>query len=252
VDDGVEGIPLERDIGPVAFDLHRYATMKGAEAKRFLAQLSADYRLLPLLFAAEDARQRAITCLEAQLGMAIEDFALRLFMFSGGVEGPPSNLIRHTLEELTKEPYSIRSLPFNTGRFLDEDSGQAISRLFSDWFKFRDNAWDGPEIASLVGGQSAEALRASLAQVDASNVNRDYRLGGIPVCDVIICIQQVLHARPQGRSRSDLSTEARVLLETLVAADAQGLPLQTASLETWAELQACYPGLYVTMRRTRV
>jgi hypothetical protein len=248
VDDETEGIPLSRVIGLVAFDLHRYATSIGNEAKLLALQLAAEPTLMSLCFAAMDYRKRALARLTDQLGISVDEMTVFLYLWSMIVEHKshehPPGFGDDFWAQLTHD--YIQS-PIQEAQ-LDEGLHQAIRHLFDDFFKLRENIYDGLRIVDLLRGRTPKNLLDSLMCADVTRLDRDYRLDGMPLRDALLTIQEIVHLwRRVKNTESALSQVAQRVLDALMTGDGPGVLLVQVPVEVWAELQGARPDVYAKL-----
>lgn len=250
--DEYAGIALSPDVGHVAFDLYRYARATGEEAKALSEQLAQDERLLPTLFAAADYRRQTMKQLEVQLGLSAEELALALYVAMLTVEGLPDQRPPGFDDAFWND---IASLCASRRMItLDEEQRQAIHDLFDDFFKLRDNMYDGPQIARLLGRYTTEALLTLLAQVDVTQLDKDYRMGNIPLRDVLETIQEGMRGQiTTGSGCTSLSPAAQSVLAAFATNEEYGVLLHQVPVEVWDQIRSArpevYTGLWVTVAR---
>lgn len=248
VDEG-EGIPVSRDIGHAAFRLHDYAKATGDEAKVLARHLTQDERLLPLLFAVADYRRQVLARLETQSGMPADELSLRLYVLLVLVEGPPDERPPGFGDTFWAQIEAAHARFSLWGHRLDERLGQAMWHLFEDFFKLRDNVYDGLRITRLLGGREPGTLLDPLVQVDVARLDKDYRLGGVPLKDVLTMVQETIRLwRRADDKGGTLSPAGQALLDALLAAGERGIPLGKVAEETRVELREKRPGVYAAVR----
>jgi hypothetical protein len=244
VDDDQDGILLSREIGMLAFDLCRYATATGIEAKALQAQLAAATTLIPFHFRAQDYRRRLWQQLEQQLGMRLELLALSLYVFALAVNGeamfripacPPA--FWSWLTELN------RRYRWQQGYF-DEKIWKSIESLFADFFELRRAFYDGVRIQRLLEENDYHSLLERLCQINALQINKDYLLGGQPIQSVLQAVQTSIKKceRPE---KVALSRPAQQLLDAL---ERRALPLVEVPAETLEEIRTLQPEVYAALR----
>jgi len=212
VDEG-EGILVRREIGLAAFRLHDYATATGNAAKALAAALAQEARLLPLLFAAAEYRLAVRTRLEAQLGMKVDQLALALYTWLAVVEGLPAERPPGFGDGFWAQVEAARARLSLWGDRPDEALCRAIRHLFEDFFKLRENVYDGPWIARWVRGRGPEAWLEALMEVGPGRLERDYRLGKKPLRDALTFVQGTIRRWQEAGGATDvLSLAARAVL----------------------------------------
>ena len=250
VDDEAEGIPLSREIGLLAFDLHRYAMATGREAKAMTAQLASEPQIASLLFAATDYRQQALRRLTEQLGMPVDELALSLYVLSLIVNGTPDPCppgFDIILGKLTKHA-SVWSPQW--GELITDQVQLVIHLLFEDFYRLRNNVYDGARVAKVVSGRSSvEALLAPLLEVEVSRLDEGFRLGDTWLRDVLTMVQEALHRSLRQADAGDaLSPTARNVLRALITVDGRGVLLSEVPTGVWVELQSGEPEVYTSLR----
>ncbi len=249
VDDETEGVPLSREIGLAAFDLHRYAAATGDEAKTLTAQLAIEPNLMSLQFAAMEYRQRALTRLVDQLGMMADEMALSLYVLSLVIKSPTAECPPGFDTSFWAQVSQVHMLFLRQGYQLDEELHKTTWLMFEDFFKLRENLYDGPRVAQLLSGRAPEALLEPLAQVDPTRLDKDYRLGGVPLREVLANAQEVIrHCQQTEDTGRAISLTTQRVLEVLQAANGQGILLSQVPAEVWIDLQTVKPDVYAKLR----
>jgi hypothetical protein len=250
VDDESLSVLLARAIGPVAFDLYRYATATGDEAKHLLAQLAGEPLLLPAQLAAADLRRKAISRLEVQLGISVEYLSLQLYVLLCLVEGQPAGRVPGFSDEFWAQPQPtcIRASP--RAAELAAAGGDAICRLFDDWFRLRENVFDGQAVERLLNGRTLQAVLTPLVSVNSAQVDRDYWLGKQRLSEVLTqacsLTEEVLTSPAHGEAT--LSPIVQNWLVRFHASGEQGLQLSELPVGVLADLQANRPDLCSVLR----
>ena len=236
VDADGDGIPVGREVGLPAFDLHRYATATGAEARALEASLAGEAGLLPVFFAAGGYQRRMAAQLENELGLGLEELGLGLYAW-GLVHFEASIL----------EPVSPRTplqnwLPGRSPVYLPVDEVQQAATwqewqaLFDDFFQLRENLYDGQRLRALGTGWLVADLFAALLSVDPARIDRSYRWGKRLLANALADWQVLIrHAAPVD-AHSPLSPPAQHWLARLAQAGPDGLPLTNLPAEILAEL----------------
>jgi energy-coupling factor transporter ATP-binding protein EcfA2 len=247
--DEYDGIALSPKIGHTAFELYHLARVSGDEAKILSVQLAQDERLLPALFAAVDSRGQAMAQLEAHLGISVEELALALYVVVLTIDELPALRPPGLNDTFWHEIVSLQVL--HSTIILDEKQRQTIYGLFDDVFKLRDNVYDGPRIARLLERHTPEALLTLVTQINAARLNKDYRLGNMPLRDMLETTQGGLrHPTAMNGDKVDLSPVAQMVLAALTTDEEQGIPLNRVPAEVWSELQFAKPEIYKALRVT--
>jgi hypothetical protein len=209
-------------------------------------RLTQDERLLPTLFAAADYRRQITKQLEAQLGLSAEELALALYVVVLTIDGLPDQRLPSFDDAFWNEIASLRAS--HRMIMLDEKQRQAIRDLFDDFFKLRDNVYDGPRISGLLRGCTLASLLDILTQIDITTLDKDYRLGSIPLKDILEMMQEELEQRAiQKHKSTNLSPSAEAVLVALTTDKMHGVPLGQVSAEVWNELQSTRPDMYARL-----
>jgi hypothetical protein len=250
VEECIGGIFLSRQIGLAAFDLHAYAKATGKQLKVLATQLAQERALLDLSFRAQEYRRNKLKALEAQLDMSCEELALYLFIFSCKLtevdSRPHPGFSTGVWEEICqRERLAWRG---QIGEELLED----FRRLFSDFFKLRENVWDGARIQKLIGQRSIEDLLGPLVGIEATAIHNDYRLRNRPLNDALAQVQRVIRQWLEPTSSEGLLSDiTRKALDDLESSG--GMRFADYPLEVWMELEQLRPEvleqLYVTRRK---
>lgn len=243
VDDEQDGILLSREVGMLAFDLCRYATATGVEAKALQAQLATATALVPLHFRAQEYRRLLWQQLEQQLGMRLELLALSLYVFALAVNGealiripacPPDFWL--WLTELN------RRYRWQQGNF-DEKIWKSIESLFADFFELRRAFYDGVRIQQLLEENDYRCLLEQLCQIDLLQIDKDYLIGGQPLQSALQEVQTSI----QKCERSEKMTLSRPAQQLLDALERQALPLIEVPAETLEEIRTLQPEMYAAL-----
>jgi len=179
----------------------------------------------------------------------VDELALALYTWLAVVEGPPDKRPPGFSDGFWAQVETARARLPLWGDRPDETLCRAIRHLFEDFFKLRDNVYDGPRIARLVGGRAPEAVLEPLMQVDVERLDKDYRLGGVPLRDVLAMVQETIQRWEQADDIEDaLSPAAQAVLDALLADDGRGVPLSQVPAEVWEEIRAAKPEVYAALR----
>lgn len=249
VDDEVDGIRLLREIGPVAFEFHDYATALGREARDLSAQIATAPMTVPLLHAAEAYRRQASARLETQLGMPIDELALSLYTWHVIAHGAPEDRPPGFGDDFWCQVVEMHSLrTFRTGA-LDERIGKTVSSLLDDLFRLRTSLYDGPRIERLRRDRSPLDLFQLITGMDAQRPDPNYRLASMPLCDVIHRIAgHVRHLEGGEVTDMVLSPAVQSLIEVLSTGKPKELFMDHFQPEVWAELHSRRPQFYAALR----
>src|SRR5690606_32644864 len=152
-----------------------------------------------------DYYHRVKIMLEAQLGMPPDELALALYVWQSVVEGLPDLRPPGFGEALWRwiEVAHVQLLSLG-GPLGTERLSSAIGALFEDFFKLRDNVYDGARIAQLLHDSSPETLIVRLTEIDPKGLDRDYWLDSRPVVEALVDVQKAIrHWKKMSNAESD-------------------------------------------------
>jgi hypothetical protein len=247
VDDDQDGILLSRDIGMLAFDLCRYATATGDEAKRLPAHFASAGALVSFQLRAQHYQRRMGQELEAQLGMTLELLAVSLYVFKLAVKGegayrlpafPPE--FWSWLAEVNRR-YRWQQDQFN------EKVWQSFEALFADFFELRQAFYDSARLQQLLQDNPYTSLLERLCQINVKQVDKDYLLGGRSLRKLIREVQATVQ-KCETPEQITLSAPAQQVMAALAAGEKRPLPLTDVPLEILEEIQAVQPAMYAAIR----
>lgn len=245
VDTDGDGIPVSREIGLPAFDLHRYATATGAEARELEAGLANETGLSPVFFAAAGYQGRMMAQLEAELGLPLEELALGLYAW-GLVHFEATMMAEQTapcspLLPLLPAKYPVY-LPVD--RLQQTEAWQEWQALFDDFFQLRENLYDGQRLRGLAQTRPFAEIFAAIVTIESTRIDKAYRWGKRLLVNAVSDWQGLIRQAAPVDSRSPLSPPAQLWLGRLNQAGATGLPLTELPLPVLAELAEYTPELY--------
>lgn len=245
VDAEGEGIRVSREIGLLAFDLHRYATAKGRETKALEASLAAEPDLLPFFFGAVDYQRQLVINLEQQLGLPLEMLALGLYSWRLAHLTPADNICPAPLK---------RVLPATPPAHLTSPREQQLAAwqdwqlLFDDFFKLRENLYDGHRVAVLLSAEDLESLWATILAIRPERVEKNYRWAKRLFCNALTEWQTVMQHTIGLDLPARLSAEAQTWLARLSQGESRGIPLADLPPAVLAELTEQAPAVYRRLR----
>lgn len=250
VDDAVgEGIMLPRAIGLLAFDLHRYATAKGNAAKALQEQLGNEPALSVLLFTGATYRARVMNRLQQQVEMPIDVLALAMYIFKLALNGIPAQKRPGFPPDFWDWLQGAHSLYGWMRNNLNERAKIALERFFHDFFQLRQNLYDGGRIQQLLQQYPPDTLFKRVLAVDLSRLDKDYRLAGRPLKEMLATIQAIIRRCIQTDDQhDDLSAATQQILEKLEITESKGVLFSEIPLETWVELKQLRPRLFAALR----
>lgn len=234
--DECDGILLSREIGQVAFDLHRYAHALGVEAKQLESLLLHEARLLPFFFDAQDYWEKATILLETQLGTSLERLALSLYLWGlatsirqlDGVAPLPV----HITDEVTLHSRRSSVSPHTRKETYQKEWVQ----FFEDFFKLRENLYDGPRLATLCSGRSIGDIMRDILTIDTTKVGKEYRWGKRLLYNVLAEWQEEMRRELTSDAHTALSWELQEWVNRLQKVGGEGLSLAEVPLEVIAAL----------------
>ena len=243
VDQPEFGIEISRSIGILAFDLYRYAGVFGQESKKLQSSLSKESDLVHLSFEIADLREKLISIIEGQLGLSLENlsFCLYIFLFlSSDIDLSFPSSINGFVNEL---------IDFRNGRnkwfsSLNQDQSKGIQKLFDDYFKLRENIYDGPGIMKIVSNHSIEDLLGYILEIDVEKINRDFQIGETKLHEIIELVQSDLHAWLHKRNEY-LETKdwIRELVDAIIKPGANGISILDIERNNWQKIPDLDPDL---------
>jgi hypothetical protein len=241
------GVMLPREIGMVAFDLYQYATAKGRAAKALQEQLGKETVLDALLFNGIAYQAHVVHELQRQIDLTLDNLALALYVFRLALEGVP-------VQRLPGFPSEFWVwLPEAHGRYgwvqntFAEKLKVGIDRLFDDFFQLRQNLYDGGRIRHILQHHPPDNLLEQLLAIDASALDKDFRLANKPLKEVLVTVQTIIQrCEYGGRDQEELSEVTQQIVERLE--DSEPVLFSQIPLATWTELKQSRPRLFAGLR----
>lgn len=248
VDVDGDGIFVGREIGLLAFDLHRYSVATGAEAKLLEASLVGEMKLLPLFFTAIDYQRLKATQLKNQLGLEIDELALALYVWGLiHLERTPNNMppLPDSLTDwMTTQPsYYLPLTPDQKAMCWQE-----WQQFFDDFFKLRENVYDGTRLHKLAEPEFIEAIFYHLRNLDFRCIDKTYRWGKRLFSNALSEWQMMMGQVLIIEEQTPLSSQSKLWLTRLSQVGTQGMPLGEVPLEVMAELAENAPNFYRQLR----
>jgi hypothetical protein len=245
VDAEAEGIHVSREIGLLAFDLHRYATAKGRETKTLEASLVSEPDLLPLFFRALDYQRQLITTLEAQLGLSLESLALGLYSWGLVHLAPADSVCPAPLAG-----WMPTALPahLTSPREQQITAWQDWRLLFDDFFKLRENLYDGQRITALLPTAGLEPVWAAVLALEPQRVDKGYRWAKRLLSNALTEWQTVMRQTLELDSPKRLSSETQAWLNRLSQGKGDDVLLVDLPPAVLTELAEHAPGVYRCLR----
>ncbi len=248
VDAEGDGIFVGREIGLLAFDLHRYSTATGAGAKGLENSLVNEVKLLPFFLAVEDYRYQMVRHLEAQLGLNLEKLALALYVWGLRHLDPSLILLPPlppTLQRLTTTATNLY-LPLASQQ--KADYWQMWQRFFDDFFKLRKNLYDGYRLQKLTRPEDIEEVLGIILVLEPQRIDKAYRWGKRPLSRVVGEWQAMMRQVVRLDTQTELSSQAQVWMSRLSKAGEEETPLVTVPLEVVTELAGSAPDFFHRLR----
>jgi hypothetical protein len=249
VDISGNGIFISRRIGNLAFDIHRYSNAKGDDAKQILVYLASEPSMIELILSAFNYKQEIISQLECQLGMPIEVFALSLYTYMMVSAGVPENIPPSFDDKLIFQVNNLRKKYFYNKIQLDKKKQESIRNLFEDYFKLRENVFDGGKISRLTRELNPEDLLNLVTQIKESQVDKNYRFGNLKLRSVINEISNDIKGWLRSKdSNIILSATANKTIQMLQKAGQHGLLMSETPIEIWSEILEISTDIYEHLR----
>ncbi|MHB8598522.1 MAG: hypothetical protein ACYDER_17120 [Ktedonobacteraceae bacterium] len=190
--DECDGIVFRRAIGQVAFDVYRYAHAMGTEARELGLLLLNEPRLLPFFFDASNYYKKVVNSLEMQLGISLEKLALSMYVWrqisAGGLPDEISLFPVHIKQEVV----ALSNRTFIAPGARQEAYRKECLQFFEDFFKLRENLFDGPRLALLCENRSAGDILGDILSVDPAKVGTEFRWGKRPLQEVLLDWQEIV------------------------------------------------------------
>lgn len=178
--DRYAGILLARSIGHAAFQFYAIANSAGDETTQRGRLLTEDTRVMPLLWAAEDYRQTITAKLEKALKLSVADFTFHVLVLLWIANGEPNSLLPGFDENYQQQISSIRiRVIAATGqtRLITAERAETILHLFDDYFRIRENLYNGWAINQLTVQYTPDQVLKRLANMKVVQPLADFRLG---------------------------------------------------------------------------
>jgi len=245
--DSDTGILISREIGLTAFLLSDFANAVSPETRRYVYYLARDERAISIIYSAYYFQQKLKDELESQLEMPLDELALHLYLLSISLRPPielrPPGLTRWPFWSSTNENYNFL-LNRNEVRLLN-----ACNALFDDFFKLRDNVYDGQSLLDLMSNRSPETVWSSLLRIDPSRLHSDFVLDERPLAEQIskaqLLVQRLLQFDEKLKS---FSKQVSIILETLTNPKYGMVYLNSVPTSVWEEIQTKYPELFAALQ----
>ena len=240
VDEPQEGIAVRREVGLLAFDLAEFALAKGEQSRRLAARIAQDYNAANLVQGARNLRTRLMRQVADQMGMPLSRAAVHLYLFGLCLhEGQP---------RVPDLPLELRLWLIGEQQRrgawraqIDEQVRLNIAYLFEDFFKLRENVYDGPAVSHWCAKCAAGDWLAPIMDLTPERLDRDFLLGNISLAEVIAEVQSMVQRWRQGETFDGVSDAAQLLLLQLSSSGRTGVAFTSVPPEVWAELRDTHP-----------
>jgi hypothetical protein len=160
--------------------------------------------------------------LEQQLGLSLDMLALGLYSWGLAHLAPADGVCPAPLKELLP---ATPPAHLTSPREQQMTAWQDWSLLFDDFFKLRENLYDGQRMAALLPAEGLEKLWAAILAIEPAWVDKSYRWAKRLFSNALTEWQTVMHQTIALDSPAWLSNETQALLERLSQAGIEGVPL---------------------------
>lgn len=247
IDDAQEGVSVSRSMGLLAFDFSEFAKAKGNETRRLAAKIAESRYAGELLRSASMLRARLLQELEVQLSMPIEQFALHCYIFvlCLGREHPrmPGLPPRFWLW-LQQE--QLRRAAWRSA--INDGMEDALVSLFEDFFRLRENVFDGALVMHLCQQITDDHWLTPLLQIQSHSVDSAFVLGDRSLAETIREIQTTVDLWLDNSNGAVLSPASQAVLNDLMVCGSNGIPLFKLTREVMSELEAVKPEVLATLK----
>ena len=247
VDEQQEGIVIGRELGLLAFDLAALARAKGESTRELATHIAQDAHATDLVHPARALRTRLTLRLTDQLGMPLSRAVLHLYLFVSCLhEGQPHipGLPKSIRQWLSKEQQKRGAWRNEIG----EPTKLQIVNLFDDFYKLRENVYDGPTIARWCAQCDDGDPLAPLMMPPPNRLDRDFMLGDQPLAAVVSKVQSMVGRWRQVEPHETLSNAAQSLLRQLSSNGRAGVSFNNVAPEVWEELRTIQPDVLARLR----
>lgn len=244
------GIQIPKDIGLTAFLLSDFANAVGTAATKIINCLATDERAIQLAWKAEEYQNYYEQNLEVQLNMPVPEFALVLYVFS---------LILKGYEE---SPIPFMRDLYKAYKFEDKENYYWLGRqrkkiirladnLFDDYFKLRENLYDGNKISLFIKHKSVSDCLEMISKMDIEVIDTNYWLDDHPLIEQIKLIQQlILKLRTYESQLGKMSLAAHSVLEMMTKQPNFEIYLDNLPNQAWEEIRTIRPDIYSSLKVT--
>ncbi len=182
--DDFDGLPVQQEIGHLAYILHDFADAAGLAEQDLRSQFLTNEAFPSILFQGRAYRRNMCNELEKQLRMKVEEFAFSLLIVAMNLGHHPVELPLAIEREIGVEPTILlrypESLETERPRLTNAQLG-IIRRLFDDCFKLRENVYDGLLLETIAEWIDQEQALELLRCIDAEKLATDFRLNEEPL-----------------------------------------------------------------------
>ena len=186
--------------------------------------------------------------LQQQVGMPVDVLALALYVFRLTLDSVLAQKLPGFPPDFWDWLQGAHSLYGWMRDSFDERAKVTLERFFNDFFQLRQSLYDGGRIQQLLQQYPPNTLFEQLLAVDLSRLDRDYRLAGKPLKEVLATTQAIIRRVQTNNRHGDLSAPTQQILEKLETNDSVGVLFNEIPLETWIELEQLRPRLFAALR----
>jgi hypothetical protein len=247
VDEGQDGVIVDRSIGLNAFLFQELSLSQGTTKNSLLLQIAQSHESQRLIQKASGYHKQLQSSLENHLKMTLEEFALTFYIWAivyrrEQVEEIVPGIDYQKIKRLRKQRPLWVSFP------RAELYDWAVW-LFEDFFKLRENIFDGPRIAHYMAQSKKKWTFKKLESIKPETIDMDYYLGNLPFREALNSIKEI---RAQIRNSSFMSDERYRLQNEVVQAlnntSRKGVALNQYPLFVWEGIERDRPDFFSTLR----
>lgn len=246
--DAYEGIRVNQEISHNAYRLASYFRASGQSAKSLERELTTDQRMLPVIMTAEAFRMQVWCDLENAIGMSLSQFAFYSALIVWIHTDVPDD-IQHLIPfELSKALQFARKKTALHPVTISEQLVRNADALFSDFFRLRQNLYDGNSLRLLSQDINIDGVIARMELFNADRIGLHYYLGEMLLSEFVSQLQRQIHYLLEAQTRNEmlenlpLSYTARQLLESWQRGE--HAHLQQIAKDDLTTLQCVLPDVY--------
>jgi hypothetical protein len=126
-----------------------------------------------------------------------------------------------------------------------EDLGKSIRQLFDDYFRLRENVYDGLRTAQVISDRTTDVLMNALVGISSERLEKDYCLNSELLRDVLMVVQEMIQVWRQPIDKGEeLSPATQALLAALADDGQQSVQLCKVPIEAFSEIKEERPTIY--------